>query len=103
MNIHSNDTNAPSDALLERLERALVAGRMSRRNFMRAATAAGFASVGLSALAKALRCITHAIYRMAPALVPALVPALASFFLQTASPESAPFSASPLSAPGPWR
>jgi len=57
MNIDSNNTNAPSDALLERLERALIAGRMSRRGFMRAATAAGFASVGLSALADELDAI----------------------------------------------
>ena len=57
MNIDSNKTNAPSDALLECLERALIAGRMSRRNFMRAATAAGFASVGLSALADELDAI----------------------------------------------
>lgn len=57
MNIDSNNTNAPSDALLERLERALIAGRMSRRGFMRAATAAGFASVGLSALADELNAI----------------------------------------------
>ncbi len=57
MTIDSHNTNAPSDALLERLERALIAGRMSRRGFMRAATAAGFASVGLSALADELDAI----------------------------------------------
>ena len=57
MNTHSNNINGPSDALLENLERALIAGRMSRRGFMRAATAAGFASVGLSALADELDAI----------------------------------------------
>jgi choline dehydrogenase len=57
MNIVSNNSNAPYDALLERLERALIAGRMSRRGFMRAAMAAGFASVGLSALAGELDAI----------------------------------------------
>ncbi len=51
----------------------------------------GFASVGLSALAKALRCITHAIYRLAPALVPALVPALASFFCKRPALSLPPF------------
>ena len=57
MKNHSFDTNAPSDSLLERLERALIAGRMSRRSFMRAATAAGFSTIGLSALADELDAI----------------------------------------------
>jgi choline dehydrogenase len=57
MNNHSNDTNAPSDSLLEHLERALIAGRLNRRGFMRAATAAGFSTMGLSALADELDAI----------------------------------------------
>jgi choline dehydrogenase len=57
MKTHSNDTNAPSNGLLEHLERALIAGRVSRRGFMRAATAAGFSTVGLSALADELDAI----------------------------------------------
>lgn len=57
MNIHSKTPDAPSDGLLEHLERALIAGRLNRRGFMRAATAAGFSSVGLSALADELDAI----------------------------------------------
>ena len=45
---------AQNDTLMERLERALIAGRMNRRGFIRAATAAGFGSLGLSALADEL-------------------------------------------------
>ena len=51
MNTDSNTPNAPSDGLLEHLERALIAGRLNRRGFLRAAAAAGFFTVGLSALA----------------------------------------------------
>jgi len=40
-----------SDRLLDRLERALMAGRLDRRGFLRAATAAGLASAGLNAMA----------------------------------------------------
>ena len=57
MNFDSKNPNAPSDGLLEQLERALISGRMNRRGFMRAATAAGFSSVGLSALADELDAI----------------------------------------------
>jgi choline dehydrogenase len=47
----------PNDTLMERLERALIAGRLNRRGFMRAATAAGFGTMGLSALADQLDAI----------------------------------------------
>jgi len=40
-----------SDRLLDRLERALMAGRLDRRGFLRAATAAGLAGAGLNAMA----------------------------------------------------
>lgn len=42
------------DAKLEKLEHNLIAGRISRRSFMRAAAAVGFASAGISALADEL-------------------------------------------------
>ncbi len=54
INTDSQSTDATSDGLLEHLERALIAGRLSRRGFMRAATAAGFAGVALQALADEL-------------------------------------------------
>lgn len=57
MNTHPSTQNAPSDSLLEQLERALIAGRISRRNFLRIATAAGFSTVGLQALADELDAI----------------------------------------------
>jgi len=57
MNTHPSTQNAPSDSLLEQLERALIAGRISRRNFLRSATAAGFSTVGLHALADELDAI----------------------------------------------
>ena len=57
MNTHPSTQNAPSDSLLEQLERALIAGRISRRNFLRTATAAGFSTVGLQALADELDAI----------------------------------------------
>ena len=57
MNTHPSIQNAPSDSLLEQLERALIAGRISRRNFLRTATAAGFSTVGLQALADELDAI----------------------------------------------
>ena len=44
----------PNDTLMERLERSLIAGRLDRRGFMRAAAAAGFSTIGLSALADEL-------------------------------------------------
>ena len=56
-NFDSKNPDAPSDGLLEHLERALISGRMNRRGFMRAATAAGFSSVGLPALADELDAI----------------------------------------------
>jgi choline dehydrogenase len=43
-----------NDSLLERLERALIAGRLDRRGFMRAAAATGFSTLGLSAIADEL-------------------------------------------------
>jgi choline dehydrogenase len=57
MNTESQYPNAPSDGLLEHLERALIAGRTSRRGFMRAAAATGFSTLGLSALADELDAI----------------------------------------------
>jgi choline dehydrogenase len=57
MNTHPSTQNAPSDSLLEQVERALIAGRISRRNFLRSATAAGFSTVGLHALADELDAI----------------------------------------------
>jgi choline dehydrogenase len=57
MNTDSKPPISPADGLLEQLERALIAGRMNRRGFIRAATAAGFSSVGLHALADELDAI----------------------------------------------
>jgi choline dehydrogenase len=57
MKIDSNLPDAAHDGLLENLERALIAGRLNRRGFMRAATAAGLATTGLSALADELDAI----------------------------------------------
>jgi choline dehydrogenase len=57
MNNRIDVTGEPNDGLLEHLERALIAGRLSRRGFMRAATAAGFGTVGLQALADELDAI----------------------------------------------
>jgi choline dehydrogenase len=54
MNHHIDPLESPNDTLMERLERALIAGRLNRRGFIRAATAAGFGSLGLSALADEL-------------------------------------------------
>lgn len=45
------------DGWLERLERALISGRLNRRGFMRAVTAAGFGASGLTALADQLEAI----------------------------------------------
>ncbi|MEJ8859215.1 GMC family oxidoreductase N-terminal domain-containing protein [Variovorax robiniae] len=42
------------DAQLDRLERALIAGKLDRRGFIRAAAAAGLATTGLAALADEL-------------------------------------------------
>ena len=57
MTHHIANFEEPNDTLMERLERALIAGRMDRRHFMRAAAAAGFGSLGLSALADELDAI----------------------------------------------
>jgi choline dehydrogenase len=57
MNNHPSTQNVPSDTLLEQLEHALIAGRISRRNFLRTATAAGLSAVGLHALAEELDAI----------------------------------------------
>jgi choline dehydrogenase len=43
-----------NDGLLERLERSLIAGRLDRRAFLRAASATGFSMVGVNALADEL-------------------------------------------------
>ncbi|MGS0755310.1 twin-arginine translocation signal domain-containing protein [Roseateles sp. GG27B] len=43
-----------SDRLLDRLERALIAGRVNRRGFLRAAAAAGLSASGLQAWADEL-------------------------------------------------
>jgi hypothetical protein len=49
------DTNPPPDTdLQEGLERALIAGALSRRGFIQALTAAGLASAGVAALADEL-------------------------------------------------
>jgi choline dehydrogenase len=54
MDIRSDTHSAPNDGLLEQLERALIAGRLSRRGFIRAAAATGFGAAGISALADEL-------------------------------------------------
>jgi choline dehydrogenase len=51
------DITASPDSLLQRLEHALIAGRLNRRGFMRAVAAAGLASSGLSAMADELDAI----------------------------------------------
>ena len=48
---------ADADTLLDRLERALIVGRISRRAFVRAVTAAGLATTGLAAWADELDAI----------------------------------------------
>jgi choline dehydrogenase len=54
MSYRMNAVDEPNDGLLEGLERALIAGRLDRRSFMRAAVAAGFGATGLHALADEL-------------------------------------------------
>ena len=54
MDIRSDTHSAPNDGLLEHLERALIAGRLNRRGFIRAAAATGFGAAGISALADEL-------------------------------------------------
>ncbi|MDP3821048.1 MAG: GMC family oxidoreductase N-terminal domain-containing protein [Burkholderiales bacterium] len=53
----NNPWGVPEQTLMERLEHALIAGRISRRGFLRAATAAGLAGSGLHALADELDAI----------------------------------------------
>jgi choline dehydrogenase len=54
MHDHTHIGNEANDGLLEQLERSLIAGRLNRRGFIRAATAAGFATTGLHAMADEL-------------------------------------------------
>ena len=54
MNTDPNTQSEHNDGLLEHLERALIAGRLNRRGFMRAAAAVGFTGMGLNALADEL-------------------------------------------------
>jgi choline dehydrogenase len=54
---HSHPCDAPDQTLLDRLEHALIAGRISRRGFIRAAAAAGLAGSGLHVLADELDAI----------------------------------------------
>lgn len=54
MESRSDTRSAKNDGLLERLERAFIAGRLNRRGFIRAATATGFGATGISALADQL-------------------------------------------------
>jgi choline dehydrogenase len=54
MNNRINEADSLNDGLLERLERALISGRLDRRGFMRAAAATGFSTLGLNALADEL-------------------------------------------------
>jgi len=63
-------TTSP-DSMLERLEHALIAGRLSRRGFIQAVTAAGLATAGLSALADELDAIRANQNERAAALLPA--------------------------------
>ena len=53
----NNPWGVPEHSLLERLEHALIAGRISRRGFLRAAAATGLAGSGLHALADELDAI----------------------------------------------
>ena len=54
---HSHPYDAMDQTLQDRLEHALIAGRISRRNFIRAAAAAGLAGNSLYALADELDAI----------------------------------------------
>jgi choline dehydrogenase len=51
---HHTNKVTPDDSLLDRLERALIAGRLDRRGFLRAAAAAGLAGTSLHTLADEL-------------------------------------------------
>lgn len=59
------------DGMIERLEHALINGRMSRRGFIQAVTAAGLATVGLPSLADELDAIRANQSERAAALLPA--------------------------------
>ncbi len=50
----SADMSPDADRLMDRLEQGLIAGRLNRRGFIQAVTAAGLATTGLSALADEL-------------------------------------------------
>jgi choline dehydrogenase len=54
---HLQSAGAHDDTLLDRLERSLIAGRISRRSFIRAAAAAGLAGSSLPVLADELDAI----------------------------------------------
>ena len=60
-----------SDTQLDRLERALIAGRLDRRGFIRAATAAGLATAGLPALADELDAVRANQLQRTASLLPA--------------------------------
>jgi choline dehydrogenase len=57
MKQHNSPWGTPDQDLLDRLEHALVAGRLDRRGFLRAATAAGLAASSLNVLADELDAI----------------------------------------------
>jgi len=63
--------NADPDSLLDRLERALIAGRLDRRGFLRAASAAGLATAGLSSLADELDAVRANQAQRSASLLPA--------------------------------
>ncbi|ACB33075.1 glucose-methanol-choline oxidoreductase [Leptothrix cholodnii SP-6] len=72
MYTNSSARHAPDpDTLLERLEHALIAGRLNRRGFIKAVTAAGLVSTGLPALADELDAIRANQNERAAALLPA--------------------------------
>jgi choline dehydrogenase len=56
MNLHT-PPEAPDQSLLDRLEQSLIAGRISRRSFVRAAAAIGLTGVAMHALADELDAI----------------------------------------------
>lgn len=71
MESRTDTRSEKDDGWLERLERALISGRLSRRGFMRAATAAGFGVTGLTALADQLEAIRANQVERAKQLLPA--------------------------------
>ncbi|HEU0202647.1 MAG TPA: GMC family oxidoreductase N-terminal domain-containing protein [Burkholderiaceae bacterium] len=64
-------TRTDPDSVLDRLERAFVAGRIDRRGFLRAAAAAGLAAAGLPALADELDAIRANQNERSASLLPA--------------------------------